>query len=278
VSKFHGRGQQQRGQALVAVIVLISLMFLIGTAMTLAVSSSLQTVRQTTNEDWRGYAAESVATRALDRATRTDVDVDGPPCTDFAGTGLPVNGYGVLSSTCYMAQIVPGAPIHRDAVAAQTVNAMGCADPNITITTGREAWGTLAWLPAGPPAPSLSVFLGGVGPCPSSGGTPCSMSIPKNPIQVYFFTCASDGGGGVARPLHVRVAGKALLRAFYVRSADAVTDPEAEADCAVTGIGSIEPRRARAEGGALAEGDLVMPDCKRLTAAPATPFWNRLLP
>jgi hypothetical protein len=45
---------------------------------------------------------------------------------------------------------------------------------------------------------------------------------------------------------------------------------DTEVDCVVTAFGVA--------GGAVAEGDLVMPDCKHLTATPATPFWNKLLP
>jgi hypothetical protein len=108
---------QQSGQALVAVIVLIALLFLIGTAMTLAVSSSLQTVRQTASEDWRGYAAESAATRDLAGATTAPPS---PGCQPMAGMGLPVNGFAVFARRCSVAQ-VDSTSIRQDAIAAQNL-------------------------------------------------------------------------------------------------------------------------------------------------------------
>jgi hypothetical protein len=59
------RRDQQSGQMLVSVIVLLTLMFFIGSAMALAVSSSLHTIAQTNSMDSVAYAAESATARGV---------------------------------------------------------------------------------------------------------------------------------------------------------------------------------------------------------------------
>ena len=106
---------RQQGQALVAVIVLIALLFLIGTAMTLAVSSSLQTVRQTADEDWRGYAAESAVARDLASASEVAPPTS-PVCSGPSSLGGSVNGFAISAKRCAILQVT-GATMSRDAVA-----------------------------------------------------------------------------------------------------------------------------------------------------------------
>ena len=59
------RRGEQSGQMLVSVIVLLTLMFFIGSAMALAVSSSLHTIAQTNSIDSVAYAAESATAQGL---------------------------------------------------------------------------------------------------------------------------------------------------------------------------------------------------------------------
>ncbi|HEV1998648.1 MAG TPA: hypothetical protein VGR61_11025 [Candidatus Dormibacteraeota bacterium] len=59
------RRGEQSGQMLVSVIVLLILMFFIGSAMALAVSSSLHTIAQTNSMDSTAYAAESAVAQGL---------------------------------------------------------------------------------------------------------------------------------------------------------------------------------------------------------------------
>src|ERR1700682_132210 len=59
------RRGEQSGQILVSVIVLLTLMFFIGSAMALAVSSSLHTIAQTNSTDSRVYGAESALAQGL---------------------------------------------------------------------------------------------------------------------------------------------------------------------------------------------------------------------
>jgi hypothetical protein len=59
------RPGQQSGQMLVAVIVLLAMMFFIGSAMALAVSSSLHIIAQTNNSDSRAYGAEAAVAQGL---------------------------------------------------------------------------------------------------------------------------------------------------------------------------------------------------------------------
>jgi hypothetical protein len=59
------RPGEQSGQMLVAVIVLLALMFFIGSAMALAVSSSLHIIAQTNNSDSRAYGAEAAVAQGL---------------------------------------------------------------------------------------------------------------------------------------------------------------------------------------------------------------------
>jgi hypothetical protein len=254
----------QGGQALVAVIVLIALLFMVGTAMTLAVSSSLQTVRQTTDEDWRGYAAESAVTRDLAKASVVIPPVNpNPPCTGLASLGgVVVNGFRMSAMRCAVGPL-SGAPMGRNAIAAQKVAASSCAQPAVTFAAGRKVWGTIAWLPPGY-NPNLQVVLDDSTACTGGGTTTnCSISASVS-VGVAFFSCPDDDHNVLN--LHVRVRGVsgARLSAFNVRSAD-----DAGGDCVVTSIGVAS--------GAIDEGDLLMPNC---TNPPDTSvaFWNKLLP
>ena len=64
------RRGEQNGQMLVSVIVLLTLMFFIGSAMALAVSSSLHTIAQTNSMDSVSYAAESAVAKGLANAVQ----------------------------------------------------------------------------------------------------------------------------------------------------------------------------------------------------------------
>jgi hypothetical protein len=80
-SKLLRRGEQS-GQMLVSVIVLLTLMFFIGSAMALAVSSSLHVIAQTNSMDSVAYAAESAAAQGLASNRRGKA-----PVVEFRGTG-----------------------------------------------------------------------------------------------------------------------------------------------------------------------------------------------
>jgi hypothetical protein len=268
VTGIRARSSQQQGQALVAVIVLIALLFLIGTAMTLAVSSSLHTVRQTADDDWRGYAAESAS--ALDLARASDVTL-GTSCSGPSPLGSSVNGFALSAMRCPVANI-SGAGIQRDAVAAQRVASMNCAQPvvGIPLGAGYSAWGTIAWLP-NVPDPDIRVLWNDDAACPTWGWGWAGCAVAKS-AGFLNFSCDgrfdNDGDVGdapVAHTLHVIVWGPRAvqLSAVYIRSANAGTD------CVVTSIGIA--------GGAVSERDLVRPACGAPSATSAA-FWNRLLP
>jgi uncharacterized membrane protein YgcG len=300
------RARQQEGQALVAVIVLIALLFLVGTAMTLAVSSSLQTVRQTADEDWRGYAAESAVTRDLANAADVTPASQPPVCTGPTPLGAKVNGFAMSAKRCAVLQ-VDGTSMSRTAIAAQKVGGGSCATPAVAVSVGRKSWGAIAWLrPGNNPNfdPNLRVFLDGQDPCAPSGSgtTNCTVSESIS-VAVAYFSCPDDESN--PRELHVTVQNAlgARLSAFYVRSADefvpgggggggdtdggggggggggngnggggaavsAAASGGGTSDCVVTSIGLAN--------GAINEGDLVKPSCG--TANTSVAFWNKLLP
>jgi hypothetical protein len=257
---------RQQGQALVAVIVLIALLFLIGTAMTVAVSSSLQTVRQTADEDWRGYAAESAVTRDLASASDVTPPTQPPVCSGPSSLGASVNGVAMRAQRCAVLQVA-GATMSRSAIAAQKVGGGSCAQPAVTVGTGRKAWGTIAWLvPVRQPGfnPNLRVFLDGQDTCPPPGANPTDCTISASvAFGVAYFSCPDDETS--VDKLHVMVQNPrgARLSAIYVRSAD-----ESTGDCVVTSIGIA--------GGAIDEGDLLKPSCG--TTSTSVAFWNKLLP
>jgi hypothetical protein len=270
---------RQQGQALVAVIVLIALLFLIGTAMTLAVSSSLQTVRQTADEDWRGYAAESAVTRDLASASDVSPPAQPPVCSGPSSLGASVNGFAMSAKRCAVLQVT-GATTTRNAIASQKVGGGSCAQPAVTVDTGRKAWGTIAWLRPGFD-PNLRVFLDGENTCRPPGASPtdCTISVSVS-VGVAYFSCPDNDTS--MRMLHVMVQNPrgARLSAFYIRSADeapTVCGDEcggATVDCVVTSIGIAT--RPGDPSGAIDEGDLLKPSCG--TANTSVAFWNKLLP
>jgi hypothetical protein len=251
--------RQQSGQALVAVIVLIALLFLIGTAMTLAVSSSLQTVRQTANEDWRGYAAESAAMRDLAGATNV---TPAAGCGALLSQGPPVNGVPVSAMRCTIAG-VDSTAVRQDAIAAQNVAGNGCVKPVVNVASGSSLWGTIAWLPRGS-TPVIRVIVDEKNSCPTGSGPGCPTFAT---VGVLYFRCdavTDPDGDGDPVTLHIVLGpgGKTYLSAFYVRSAPAGND------CVVTSAGIA--------GGAVDEGDLVVPNCN--PPATSLAFWNKLQP
>ena len=269
MTRIRARSTEQRGQALVAVIVLIALLFLIGTAMTLAVSSSLHTVRQTADDDWRGYAAESAASLDLARASEGPLAAS---CSGPSRLGSSVNGFVLSAMRCPVARI-SGAGIQRDAVAAQRVLSRRCAVPDegTTVDAGHSAWGTIAWLPA-VPDPDIRVLWDDDPLCPTAATGQPGCAVAKS-AGFLNFSCDGffdpdgdgDGAAGPAHQLHVLVWGPRAvqLSAFYIRSANTGTD------CVVTSIGIA--------GGAVSERDLVRSACGAPSATSAA-FWNRLLP
>src|ERR1700682_3692259 len=78
------RRGEQSGQMLVSVIVLRPLMFFIGSAMALAVSSSLHTIAQTNSTDSVAYAAESAVAQGL---ARTATPVHSAPTVEYTQGG-----------------------------------------------------------------------------------------------------------------------------------------------------------------------------------------------
>jgi hypothetical protein len=259
-ARIHAR--QQRGQALVAVIVLIALLFLVGTATTLAVSSSLQTVRQTANEDWRGYAAESAATRDLANASSSPAPTS-TGCGGLSGPSGKVNGFPIRARRCATLGIDVGSMV-RDGVAAQKVGGGSCATPVVTVGVGRIAWGTIAWLPKPGFDPQVQVYLDTQNACSGGNSNTCT-TYPAVSVGIVYFSCKSDDT--IQRTLHILVkkAGGAGLGAFYVRSAD---ENDRGGDCVVTSTGLA--------GGAINEGDLLLPSCT--TSGTSVSFMNRLLP
>lgn len=184
-SKLIQRGEQS-GQMLVSVIVLLTLMFFIGSAMALAVSSSLHIIAQTNSMDSAAYAAESATAQGL-AANRQGK----APSVNFQGNN---NGDTRRWSYAYEAVAADGTLFGRSAVGFDKDGSDKLDDKNYESIT----------IPVTAGADHFEVYRTDVGANPS-GATPSTTgyigsTMPGQQvfddkgidIQVVLATCASS--------------------------------------------------------------------------------------
>jgi hypothetical protein len=216
--------------AVVAVIVLIAVLFLSGTVMALAVSSSLHTVDIISAQDAVHYAAESAVARGV-----AAIEQEQAACLP----GPPVNRQ-VLEVWCQngLATSVHAADVQHRAIAGRQLAPGACL--TIAIPSDSTAWTVLAWRGKG----DVEVWRDnrdGAQPClPSS--TPCPPQLIF--ANVKYVTCEPDESEPF---LHIRgrgapiELGSSVIRAGHQGNDSVVT---------VVGMAGIE----------VDEADVVLPN------------------
>ncbi len=170
----------ERGMAVVAVIVLIAVLFLSGTVMALAVSSSLHTVDIVTAQDAVHYAAESAVARGVGRIEVSHSCPTGP-LVGINGQDLKIRchsqpvggdldeGEGIGSGQA----TIPGGPLDPGT----------CFAP-IPLPARMTAWTVIGWRGSG----SIQVWTTAPGQgCLSSSAVQCG----PDPMftNVTYFSC-----------------------------------------------------------------------------------------
>ncbi len=173
------------GIAVVAVIVLIALLFLSGTVMAMAVSSSLHTVDVVSAQDAVHYAAESAVARGVGAIEVTQ------PCP--ADPLVGINGQN-LKIRCH-SQLVGGDPVdegegtgHGQASIPGGRLDSGTCVAQIQLPARMTAWTVIGWRGSG--SVQLWTTSSGQG-CSSSSAAPCA-EIPMLTNVSYFWCSAAD--------------------------------------------------------------------------------------
>ena len=173
------------GMAVVAVIVLIAVLFLSGTVMALAVSSSLQTVNIVSAQDAVHYAAESAVARGVGAIEVTAAIAVNASCP--ADPPVGINGQR-LKIRCHSQQVGgdlddEGQGSGRASIPAGRLNPGECVPP-IPLPAKMTAWTVIGWRGSG----SIQVWTTAPGQgCPSPSASQCAqMPIPTN---VAYFWC-----------------------------------------------------------------------------------------
>jgi len=173
--------------AVVAVIVLIAVLFLSGTVMALAVSSSLHTVDIVRGQDAVHYAAESAVARGVGAIKVTKSCPPDP--------GLGINGQS-LKIWCYARQ-VGGDLVEDDGEeglgSGQTAIPGGRLDPGscvaqMQLPAKRTAWTVIGWRGSG--SVQLLTTAPGQG-CTSSSASRCA-EAPMLANVTYFWCDPKD--------------------------------------------------------------------------------------
>ena len=196
------------GMAVVAVIVLIAVLFLGGTVMALAVSSSLHTVDVVSGQDAVHYAAESAVARGVGAVEVTKSCPPDPP--------VGINGQA-LKISCY-SQLVGGDLVeegegtgHGQAtLPGGRLDSGTCAAP-IQLPARMTAWTVIGWRGSG----TVQVWTTAPGQgCQSSAASPCD-STPMFATVVYF----SCGAQTTDRILYIAAgaAGPVVLGTSVIR-------------------------------------------------------------
>ncbi len=186
--------------AVVAVIVLIAVLFMTGTVMALAVSSSLHTVDIVTAHDAAHYAAESAVARGVGAIEVAAAIKGNASCPADAPAGI--NGQG-LKIGCYSQQV--GGDLDDEgsgwaSIPRGQLNPGACVAP-IPLPPQTTAWTVIGWRGSG----GIRVWTDGnqLG-CSSSGGTPCGQSSVFASANVVYVWCQPQTGD---RFLHIAGSG-----------------------------------------------------------------------
>lgn len=204
----------QAGMAVVAVMVLIAVLFLSGTVMALAVSSSLHTVDVASNQDAIHYAAESAVARA---AALADLSA-----------GCPV--FGSINQQDFWANCEPElAEVAPDPVAVRSgaTRHVGPARLSFQLSLPQQwkaVWTVVGWR-ASDPSATVRVWIDATQGCDARSSSPS-----VNPV---YLLCQRSQGQDEGREegqkqdqtdtlavLHITVRGGSIeLGSFVVRAA-----------------------------------------------------------
>jgi hypothetical protein len=181
---------RERGIAVIAVIVLITVLFLSGTVMALAVSSNLRTVDILGAKDAVHYAAESAVARgvgAFEVAAAMKVSASCP-----SDPAVGINGQD-LKIRCYSQEV--GGDLGEDGEGGGNGQASipngrlapgACVSP-IRLPAKQTAWTVIGWRGSG----SVQVWTTAPGQgCPSPSASQCA-AIPML-ANVTYFSCSAQ--------------------------------------------------------------------------------------
>jgi hypothetical protein len=215
---------RERGMAVIAVIVLITVLFLGGTAMALAVSSNLRTVDILRARDAVHYAAESAVARGVAAAAQTpSCSLQGGPINGLVFTARcepPLDG---LAGKSLKKWSVPGGPLLT-----------GCHSYPLldTLEDFKAVWTVVGWRNSATSA-AVTAWI--------DGQQSCNARPPASSVSPAYVSAKADQA-----VLHIAVDGSAVDLAGYV-----IRAAKAGADTIVTVVGSA--------GGEVDEADTVLP-------------------
>jgi hypothetical protein len=259
-----GRRHRQAGMLVPSAIVMITLLFLVGTAMALAVGSSLQAVRDTAQRDATSYAAESGVASGTAASIAAAGGTPGAPC-------------GPSSPQCYLLDRINSRSAQQLAIPEQVVP--NCDPANTTFLIELDplpalqdaarlsVWTVIGWQPLTNGA-SLLVWTS------RDNGNHCyptdAVCQAVSPTKVgssfltYFACPKSDSSQGVN--LHiVAQGGPVRIGSFIVRAAQSGACNSCN-DYIATVVGQA--------GGIVDESDVIIP----ATGQPTRSLWHTVLP
>lgn len=254
-----GRRRARAGMAVVAVMVLIALLFLTGTVMALAVSSSLRTVETTSRQDAVHYAAESAVARGVAAVLQS------VPCVASGS----INRQQLLTwcqdpptprGTGDQQGNNQGGGVQHAAIPGQRLEPGACISIPIPSEADATAWMVIAWRGVG----DVRVWLGSSSSCSLGGGTQCDQTQVFT--NVHYVRCTSVRGGR----LHIATSeASVVVGASVVRWAPADSDPIRT----VVGMSGFE----------VDEADVLLPTDQGAgggssASSPKQVFWNTVLP
>lgn len=248
-----GHRRARAGMAVVAVMVLIALLFLTGTVMALAVSSSLHTIDTTSRQDAIHYAAESAVARGVAAVAQS------MPCPPSGSINKELlltwcQDPPTPTQTSDQDRNNQAGGVRRWALPAQRLEAGACSSVSIGSGSDGTAWTVVAWRGAG----DVRVWLDTISGCSPSGGSRCT----ETPVftNVRYVQCQLSGRGW----LHIAPAGTGVdLGASVVRWAPRDADPIRT----VVGTSGFEVDEADVQ---------LAPDPS--ADSPQQVFWNTVLP
>jgi hypothetical protein len=242
------RRGQQSGQMLVAVIVLLTLLFFVGSAMALAVSSSLHTIAQTNSMDSTAYAAESAVARRFAVAVAAGQFPAATTCPSSSLSTLPaffggtsVNNQALKAGICYVA-VDSDVPVQTWSIAGQSVKGYQCVSqvpPAFSLAEDATVWGVIGWHSESSPA-TLQVSIQTQN-CkdpsgPEEANTLCDTPLTAPGAGVFYFKCNVPHTATTPTLNVVNLGGgRANVSDFVVREA------VVGIDCVATVIGQAGP-------------------------------------
>jgi hypothetical protein len=257
-------GRQQGGQMLVGVMVLLAIVFLLGSAMALGVSSSLHRLDQGAAQDAARYGAEAAVARGL-AAIDSAPTQDG--CQSQMSAGM-LDGQMLLAKRCNITAVDAGPGKVRYSSNGETVLASGqCVTTTLQGGGGQgggngdggndngsgggrdvRVWTSVAWRSTGGSPAEIDVFVDSANSCdPNNLDDDDSCAAATATTGPLYFQCSFHMDPNT--PYSVRVVnlsgGPASVSPFVVREANSGHD------CVATVIGQ--------SAAASDEGDLILP-------------------